>query len=729
MAKGKFSAPRPYREEDRQIEQAYRQVTSQKSKTRTPRPEEPEALSLFPEQEAAPRIPKNRDTAPLPEIELSQAAPSGFQESLPDEMSEADLFAGSDPAEDFFEAEEGEDFSEEGGSFLDTLLDFCEKIMVFCSRNKKAVLVGICAAALVLIVSIISVFFASTADPYDRKILNNVYVAGVNLGGMTKQEAVNAVKQATSYRYAQEDMLIEIAGTTLRLSAGDVSAKLNAKNAVNAAYDYGRTGTNAEKEQAYQNSLYGSYTLPLSPYLELNERRIRDRLEVYAEEAGNTLTQTKYGLEGLQPELSADKLDENAPTQTLVITMGTPGVEFDVSEVLDLILAAYDRYEFQVTVENVEPSKEPDPLDLNAVYEEFYIAPVDASVPAGGGEPIPAVYGYGFDMDEARKLLEQAGFGQEIRIPMVYIEPEILENELHFQDILGEYKTSYTWNKDRCANMELACSAINGIVLDPGESFSFNDALGKRTTERGYRFAYTDPAGDEEPVVGGGVTQVSSTLYYCALLSEMKITARHSHGYPLSFMDYGMDADAVWGQKDLKFSNSTDYPVRIEAQASEGYVTVRLLGTDQRDHYVRLENRIQNTYVPDTEYKEFDYDNKEGYRDGDVIQEGRSGFHVKSFLLKFDRNTNELISRDEIADSRYKTVNEILARIKTEPTTEPTVAPTETPTTQPSTEAPTTQATTQPTTQATTEAATEATTQPAATQAASEASEALGDAA
>lgn len=703
MSKGKFSSPRPRREEDPEIRRAYRQMTGQE-----PVPDPiPEPVSTPVSGEASdPSAPLDLDallsgaekpsaSAPVPEREGVQppkapvsgpavAPPPGPRHPL------RKLFPEEMPMEE--EPEEEESSSEEDDTFLDKALKFCSHAMDFCAQNKKVVLIALCALALLVIVGVIAVFAAGTSDPYDRKILSNVYVAGVNVGGMTKKEAINVVKQSADARLAREYMVVNLAGTKLQISPADASVKLDVKSAVNAAYDYGRTGTNDEKNQAYISSLTDSYTVPLSPYLQVNKRKIQEALDSFAASAGSTLTQTQYGLEGAQPELSADKFDENAPGQTLVITMGTPGVKFDTDAVLDLILDAYSRFEFQVSVENVEPTAQPDPLDLDAVYLEFYIAPVDATVKPGTHETVPASYGYGFDLDSAKKLVAQADYGEEIRIPMEYIPPEIMDDELLYRDILGEYQTAYSRSENRIVNLQLACQAIDGYVLDPGKTFSFNDVVGQPSTGKGYKYAYVGTGIEEESVVGGGISQVASTLYYCALLSDLQITTRYNHDRPMSYIDYGLDADIQWNSRDLRFKNNTDYPITIHAEATSGYVSVQLLGTDQRSYYVKLESRIENTFVADTKYEDYKYNNPDGYRDGDVIQEGEDGYLVRTYMIKYDRRTNEQLSRDKITDSEYESIDRIVARVEEEPTTQPpTEAPTE-PSTQPSTEA-----TTQPT--------------------------------
>lgn len=698
MSKGKFSSPRPHRQEDPEIKRVYRQMTGQE-----PIPDPvPESI---PEPIQKPKSPPSQNLGAETDMDLD-ALLSGQQPEKP--VTPPPVPTPSSPSRQmprhrFFPEEEPmeeeelpvDEEPEDEDSFLNKASRFLDKAMDFCTRNKKIVLVSLCALALIIIVAFIAVFAASTADPYERKILNNVYVAGVNVGGMTKKEAVNVVRQSADSKLARTYMEVDLAGSELKITPVDAGVKLDVKAAVNAAYDYGRTGTNAEKGQAYLTSLSESYTVSLSPYLDINKQKIREVLEDFAASAGSTLTQTQYGLEGTQPELSADKLDKNAPGQTLVITMGTPGVKFDTDAVLDQILSAYGRFQFTVTVEDVEPTALPDPLDLDAVYLEFYIAPVDATVDIAAHKTIPASYGYGFDVEKAKAMVAQADYGQEIRIPMEYIEPEVMDDELLYRDILGEYQTSYSRSESRIRNLELACKALDGFVLDPGKTFSFNDVVGQRTTGKGYQYAYVGNGIEEESVLGGGISQVASTLYYCALLSDLKVTTRYNHDHPMSYIDYGLDADVQWNSRDLKFQNTTSYPITIHAEAAGGYVTVRILGTDLRSYYVRLESRIENTYAPDTKYEDYKYDNPDGYKDGDVLQEGQNGYLVRSYLLKYDRNTNELLSRDKITDSEYKSVAEIVARVEEEPTEAPTQPPTEPPT-QPTTEAPS-EATTKPT--------------------------------
>lgn len=662
MANGKFSSPRPNRDEEREIERAFRQVTGQAPPSTPPVPDVPPALDVDELDLSAFDLVFNEEppAAGLPPVQPAAQKPISFGEKLLLFLSQA---------QDAFE------------------------------HNRKVVLVALCAAALILILAFMGIFFASASDPYDKTILNNVILGDVNVGGMTKEEAISALKQATARTYPVLDMVVDLEGSELRLSPADTGVSLDVKAAVNAAYDYGRTGTKAEKEQAYQDSLAGDHIIGLLPYLEWNDEFILGTLKNYAQDSGSTLTQTSYGLEGGLPDLKDPDFDpETAPVQTLVILMGTPGIGFDANAVYEQILDAYSLHAFTVTVEGLDTVSEPDPLDLEAVYEEFFIAPVNATVDHQNHKVIPGTYGYHFDMDMAEQLLSQAQYGEKVRIPMKYIAPTVLNEDMFFQDVLAEYETAYKDRGSLQTNLMLACEAINGTVLNPGETFSFNNTVGQRTSAKGYKHADDQITKDKNRILGGGISQVSSALYYCTLVADLNVTDRTSHAVVPGYSDYGLDAAVGWTSPDFKFTNTLGLPIQIQASADNGKVRVSILGTDERDYVVALDYEISGTKAFKTEYRDFDFDNEEGYQDGDIVQEGVMGYIIKTYQLKYDDHSGELISKDYVTTTQYGSVPKIIARVKPEETTEATEE----------TEAPTEE--TEETTEATTEETTEETT-------------------
>ena len=719
MSEGRFSQPRPYREEDRQIEESFRQLTDETSRRRkktynveediqntirelteqeVSRPRETglplersarleQTVQVAPEQ-----LPPQRPVSPpVPPVTPPPQPRMPQQTQTPRYTPKYDLL--SEDLDTFFESRPEmpeESFPEEEPDLIDRLMNFGE----FFRKHQTPVILGLCGAAVLLIALFVSIFLTGGSrgsNDSNTVMERNILIAGVNINGMTREQAVDAIEAVTDTTYLQNDMVVDFGTTQLLLSPKDTGAKLDVRSAVDAAFE-----ADSSRDQQY---------IALLPYLHLNTDHIRNTLTAYAEDTGSTLTQTSYGLEGDDPQLAVDKFNENAPTQTLIIVMGTPGIGFDVNDVYNKVLDAYSLHQFLVEVENVESVSDPDPIDLEAIYREFYIEPVNASVNLQNFKTEAGSYGYGFDLEAAQKLVAKAQPGEVLRIPMAYIAPEILDSDAFFRDTLGEHRTRSSSNDYRNRNLQLACEAVNGTVLNPGETLSFSNLLNQ---VNGFWEAPEDTGLEE--IEKGGVTQVASTLYYAALMSDLNITSRSSHAYLPSFIDYGLDA-----RENLKLVNSTGYPIRIDAEYAGGYVKVTIWGTEERNSYVMLESSISSSTAPGTVYEDFPYDNAEGYEDGDVIREGSNGYLVKSYRVRYDRKTGKEQSREFITNSQYPVVDRIVARVEAPPETQPpTQAPTEAPTQPPTetpteapTEAPTTAPTQAPTTQPT-EAPTEA---------------------
>ena len=673
MSEGKFSQPRPHRDEERQIEESFRQLTEESGRRRK-KPYNPDAdiqktvreisaqeVSL-PEETGLPfeRSPRLEQTVQISPDQFPPRQPVSPAQR-PVNTPKYDLL--SEDLDTFFDTREPvlenrqqipeEPFQEEDPDFIDKLMHFG----AYFQKHQTPIILGLCGAALLLIILFVSIFFAGRNNEDSTLLAGNVILADVNIQGMTKEEAIKAVKDVTDTTYRYQDMVVDLGITQLILSPKDTNAQLDVQAAVDAAF-----ALNPSPEPQY---------VALLPYLQLDTEYIYSALAKYAEDTGSTLTQTSYGLEGAEPVLATDKFNENTPTQTLVIIMGTPGVGFDARDVYEKVLDAYSLHQFQVTVENVESVSEPDPIDLEAIYKEFYIEPVNASINLQTFETVPGSYGYEFDLEVAQEMVKTAQHGEVLRIPMEYIAPEVLDNDSLFRDTLGQHQTRGTNNDNRNRNLQLACSALNGTVLNPGESLSFSSIL---NTVSGFRSAPEDTGLDDTDQ--GGVTQVASTLYYAALLSDLNINSRSNHSYLPSFIDYGLDAG-----KDLKLSNSTGYPIRIDAEYSGGYVKVTIVGTEERNYYVMLESSISSSTPAKTVYEDFPYDNDEGYEDGDILQEGSAGYLVKSYRVRYDRKTAKELSRDFLANSQYPAVDQVIARVEAPPETDPpTEPPTEAPT-------------------------------------------------
>ena len=685
MSQGKFSNPRPHREEEREIEKAYRDLTRKQShktyehrvtaedmaRAAQPLPADEDvpdiaipnsvpAEEAFPTEDAFPELFASPEAVPSAETEDRQIEEAFRQVTGQPVKRKAKVGSSFDyiPEEPEFSPEEAKPAGKSGDK-----PQWMNEVVEFYQQNSKLVLAALCAVSVMVIVFVVLLFARSAKDPYGEKILSNVYIGDVHVGGMTKSEAVSALKDAIGSVYTTEDMVIDLSGTQLKITPKDSGASFDCSGAVEEAYAYGRTGTQDERDAAYKASKTEPHNIAILPYLNLKTENIRKFLTDKSSNSGSTLVQTSYGLEGAEPELSADKFDKNAPTQTLVITLGKPGVGFDPDTVYNQVLDAYSQRSFLVTVEDVQTLKDPDPIDLEKLYKEFYIAPVNAVMDPKTGKTTAGSYGYEFDKEAAQKLLDAAQFGDEVRIPMQYIEPEIADASGFFGDTLGEYQTRAFGSDNRLTNLRIACESINGRVLNPGEGLNFRDAVGSLSTSRGFKSA-SDDTGLEE-IAGGGVSQVSSTLYCAALLSDLTVSNRVNLDYLPSFVKEGFDA-AV----NLTIKNPLSYPVRISAQYSGGYVRISISGTEQRDYYRMLGSEVTKTLKAETEFKEYPYGNAEGIQNDDTIQEGRDGYQVKSYSVRYDRATDQKITSDYIATSNYNPVNYIYAVVVEPETTE-----------------------------------------------------------
>ena len=581
--------------------------------------------------------------------------------------------------------------AEIGEPFQAPEVDYVPAKKSSAKKNRKIILISLCSVAAVLLIGVIaSLVYLFAIDPNDGKILNNVSVAGINVGNMTKSEAKAAIRAATDNTYSQQDLVIDFPDLQLRLSPADTGAALDVNAAVDAAYDYGRTGTPEEKEQALAASMNSEHPVALLPYLTLNLDYIRQELEDYGKSFNSVYAPSSTSLDGEMPILDADAegFDPNAACPNLVIEMGNPGRYIDMEKVYNRVLDAYSFNQFHLTVEMDEAETLPDLIVLDEVRANYYQEPQDAVVDKETYEVTMEVYGFDFDLETAIAALDQAQYGDTVTIPMQMIAPEKLGGPLRevlFRDVLAEYQTEHTKDKNRNTNLELACAAINGLILDPGEIFDYNTVVGERTSAKGYKSAAAYSSGKTVQTIGGGVCQVSSTIYYCCLVSDMEIVNRLPHSYVSSYMPLGMDATVSWGGPEFTFKNNTNYPIRIETWVADGYVHCKFIGTDEKDYYIEMEYEITGTNGPTTVYEEYPPDNPEGYKDGEVIQTAYKGYWVNTYKNKYDKETGELIVREFDRMSAYKKRDKIIAKI-VQPTEPPAESPEEAPADPPASE-------------------------------------------
>ena len=459
-------------------------------------------------------------------------------------------------------------------------------------------------------------------DPYNGQIVSDVSVGGVEIGGLTKGEAKKALQAAFGEQFSQKTMEIRFseAGTVLEklnirypansllISPEESHAKLDAAAAVKAAYALGRT------------DLDGSRTMSLLPYLGLDEAAIRSVADSYAQQLAQLYQDSNYTVQGTAPDVT--NYNESTPCQTVTLFRGYPGIEIDADALYNEILEGYNTGSFAVSYQGTVSAKKPVSPDLDGLWEQTRLAPEDPSVDLTSYQVIPGVHGYEFDLAEARQQFQNLAYGESTLISLHYTDPEIADEDAYFQDVLGHCETPHGDNENRNGNLRKACGMLDGLVLQPGQELSYNEALGPRTKELGWlpAPAYSGTKLVDSP--GGGICQVSSTLYLASVYSELTIVERRNHGYPVSYIPLGMDATVSWGFADLKIRNDSPMPVKIQAEESDGYVRISILGTETRDYNVEMSYTV-------------------------------GGRYVRTYMSKIDKETGEVISKEPYALSGY----------------------------------------------------------------------------
>ena len=269
-------------------------------------------------------------------------------------------------------------------------------------------------------------------------------------------------------------------------------------------------------------------------------------------------------------------------------------------------------------------------LTAQQLHDQLHGEVRNASYDSATDTIVPEQLGADFDIAAVQKAMDEAAPGETLTVKADIQQPEVTAADLKavlFRDVLGEAKTHVSGSAGRIGNVKLSAQIINGLVLNSGETFSYNDTLGERTAEKGYKPAPAYSGNRLTDAIGGGVCQGSSTLYNCVLLADLEVVTRSCHGATVAYLPLGLDAAVNWGTTDFQFRNNFHFPVKIEAETTEDLVKMRILGTDEKDYYIEMTS---------------------GYDDSreDVI-------YAVSYKNKYSKETGELISKDREAFSTY----------------------------------------------------------------------------
>ena len=507
-------------------------------------------------------------------------------------------------------------------------------------RKYKKVVIAL-IIIIVLFVCLFSVIFA-LLNIKNTTMAIGTTINGIDVSKMSIEEAKNKLQEYYNIEKAKT-YILRYQDYELSITPEQIELSYNIDKAVQDAYNIGKS----------KNIFVNNYELI---YTKLFNKNIDVEVTFNEEALDKIISDINLKLPGALKEVTYCIEDDQ-----VVISNGKKGVVVQEEQLKTMLLdniKKSDQTDIEIPVQEVEPDK----IDIEKIHSEIYKEPKDAYYTKDPFKIYPHVVGVDFEisLDEAKKLVSEEK--DEYKIDLKYTTPSVTTDKIGteaFPDLLSHYSTTYITSKvNRTTNLKLAAAKIDGYVLMPGETFSYNKVVGKRTVEAGYKEAGVYSGGREVDGLGGGICQISSVLYNVALLSNMEIVERHNHQFLPGYVPAGRDATVVYGSLDFKFKNNRNYPIKITAYVGGGVAEMSIYGIkEDSDYEVVLSTKITQTLYPKTIYEE---SSSLAAGKEKVIQTGKNG--CRSIAYKTLKKDGKTISTTVLSNDTYDAMSRIVQR-------------------------------------------------------------------
>ena len=529
------------------------------------------------------------------------------------------------------------------------------------SKQKKAARKDSTAlwVVIVVIIAIISGgVFAGYKITKSEKNLPNVYVGDIDVGKMTAaQTAETLEQQGWEKRAATPLKVTTIGGQSFEVDPVRSGVVLSPEAAAEAAHSYGH-GTNIiENLITYVTAVFSPVDVNA-----VSQNIADDYLNACIDK----------GIEAFGDYMGEDEYTVDAKAAVMTMKKGWKQIEFDKEAFKAAIVSALEKGGTELSY--TELSKQLSSPDFDSIHKELEREPVDAYYSDDGRfEVTDEIVGCKFDVSQAEKIWDDAAPGDEIKIPLDIVWPEVTGEELRgrlYRDLLGAMTTKYpNSGENRRSNLRLATSKIDGMIMYPGDVFSYNEVVGQRTEEAGFLPAPAYVDGDVKDEIGGGACQVSSTLYSATLFAFLETVERECHYFPVNYMQMGTDATVTIPEGggrsiDFKFKNSRNYPIKLVGYCDndESTITFEIWGTLEDDDYMPVEFDSSYSWVYDFDrFIDPAYPDREGYKiklthetygfEDDI----GAGYRTLTHRQVFDPDGNMIV--DEITNSKLSNGN------------------------------------------------------------------------
>lgn len=568
------------------------------------------------------------------------------------------------------------DSEENNQEVKEPLKENAEQQYTVKSSKKKIITILICA--IILVVAI----FASTGfalfNINNTKIISNISIEGIEVGGLTKKEAEQKILEKIE-KNVEQNIIVKTNDFEYQFQLSQIEAKYDTNKAIEDAYSIGRDGN------IFKNNF------------EIFKRKIKNKnvevgIDYNQELLNNIINEIAVKIPG-----AVEKPSYCIEDKKLTITKGKAGNTINKEKFKEEVIKRLELEKQNEPIELEIINVEPEAIDIDKIYSEVHKEAKNAYYTRDPFQVYPHVDGVDFDLEAAREMLKEDK--EEYVIDLKITTPEITTNKIGseaFPDLLSTFSTKYdASNTPRTTNLKLAMNKLNGVVVSPGETFSYNKTLGKRTAEAGYREAGGFAGGRVVQTLAGGICQISSTLYDAVVYANLEIVERHNHMFLAGYVGAGKDATVVYGAYDFKFKNTRKYPIMLKTSIGSGVARIDVFGIKEDVEYeVEISSKILS-YTPFKVVRENDSSLAPGKER--VAQNGMNG--CKSITYKILKLNGKEVSRTVLSSDTYDPMNKIIkvgpsktTEVSTQPVKEPEPTPT-TPTTPTTSETPSTPST------------------------------------
>jgi len=510
--------------------------------------------------------------------------------------------------------------------------------------NKKFIVI----AASIVFAFIIALVAFAIVNKMNSNVYNNIYLNGQNISGMTTAKLTEHLKKEQeklskiSLKILQDDEKI------LEVMPSDIDFEIDVASVEEQIFDYGRDSN------ILKNNIDIIYAKLFKKEFELEYKYDVSKLAEIVKEIK----------ESLNDKVIDDSYVVDEKEYKLIITRGKSGNTIDEEYVKNKIISglANGMGEYEIDIETGKPTS----LDVDVLYSKVKKEAKDAYIDKSTSvyKFVPHQVGYNLDKDDLKAVLEKEenkAEGKVIEYKLTVVEPKVKTSDIKWN--LYEYKiSSYTTyfstsDPNRVNNLRVALNLLNGKVIMPGETFSYNSVVGGATAAQGFKAAATFVGGRVVREVGGGICQTVSTLYNTALLANLQIVQRKAHSLPVAYVPGSRDATVYYPSIDFKFKNTREYPVKIVTSFnSGGSLSISLYGTKEENEYVvSISSKTLSTIAYKTQYVN-DSTLEKGKQV--VVQNGSNGYKSEAYITK--KLNGKIVSTTLLSRDTYKAVNRIV---------------------------------------------------------------------